>query len=338
VSAPKPPRAEERRPLIQAEGLTKLYPVSRGLFRNPALLHAVDGVNLYVRRGETLGLVGESGSGKSTLARVLLRLAEPTFGRIVFDGTELTGLPANELRVLRKRMQIVFQDPYASLNPRMTLGEIIGEGLDIFELHEGAERGPRIAALLSEVGLRPDMEGRYPHELSGGQRQRVGIARALAVEPELLICDEPVSALDVSVQAQILNLLSRLQERLGLGMLFISHDLRVVTWMSHRIAVMYLGRIVEVGPTPEVTSRRLHPYTRILYDAAPGRPARRRPGPILGANPSPLDPQPGCAFFALCPSAESGRCNAETPELRELTPGSHHRVACFHPAEAPPEK
>jgi oligopeptide/dipeptide ABC transporter ATP-binding protein len=338
MSAAREP--DEKRPLLQAEGLTKLYPVSRGLFRSPSLLHALDHVSLYVRKGETLGLVGESGSGKSTLARVLLRLSEPTFGRVVFDGTELTELPPNELRALRRRMQLVFQDPYAALNPRMTLREIIGEGLDIFDLAQGAAADARVAELLGDVGLRPDMAGRYPHELSGGQRQRVGIARALAVGPELLICDEPVSALDVSVQAQVLNLLSGLQERLGLGMLFISHDLRVVSWMSHRLAVMYLGRLVEVGPTAEVNARRYHPYTRALFGAVPGRvPSPRRPGPVLGASrPSPIDPPPGCAFFALCPNAERGRCDTEVPELREVHAGSHHRTACFHPVTAPTEQ
>jgi oligopeptide/dipeptide ABC transporter ATP-binding protein len=264
---------------------------------------------------------------------VLIRLSEPTFGRILFDGKDLTRMSEPELRATRRRMQIVFQDPYSSLNPRMTVREIVGEGLTVFRIATSRSDGDdRCAALLRQVGLRPEMLSRYPHEFSGGQRQRIGIARALAVEPEFIVCDEPVSALDVSVQAQILNLLTELQERLSLSMLFISHDLRVVQWMAHRIAVMYLGRIVEMGPAGEVAERRYHPYTRALYAAVPAATGKRRVGLVLeGEPPSALDPPKGCVFHPRCHKAEAGKCDVETPSLEEVVPGSHHRVACWHP-------
>ncbi len=320
------------RPLVQVERLTKLYPLRRGLFAKPSLLHAVDGVDFYVRRGETLGLVGESGSGKSTLARVLMRLSEPTFGRIAFDGREITHLRGAELRALRKRMQLVFQDPYGSLNPRMTLREIVAEGIEIFGLAKTRSAvDDKVAEVLRRVGVRADMMGRYPHELSGGQRQRVGIARAIAVGPDFLVCDEPVSALDLSVQAQIINLLTDLQETMSLAMLFISHDLRVVSWVSHRIAVMHLGRLVEVGPSSEIAKRRFHPYTRALFAAAPGQAQARASLPVVADPPSAIDPPPGCSYFSRCSQAEKGRCDVESPRLEEVIPGSHHRVACFHP-------
>jgi oligopeptide/dipeptide ABC transporter ATP-binding protein len=320
-------------PLVQVEKVSKLYPVHAGLLGKPRFLHAVDGVSFYIRRGETLGLVGESGCGKSTLGRVVIRLLEPTLGRVVFDGADITAKTADELRPLRRRMQIVFQDPYSSLNPRMTLREIVGEGIAVHRLAKGRrEAEEKILAVLARVGLGADMLGRYPHELSGGQRQRVGIARALAVGPEFIVCDEPVSALDVSVQAQVLNLLEALQDDLGLSLLFISHDLRVIEYTSHRTAVMYLGRIVEMGPTADVAEKRHHPYTRALFGAVPSLDSEGKKRLVLqGEPPSAIDPPTGCAFHPRCPRAEQGRCDVEAPQLQELVPGSHHRVACWHP-------
>ena len=326
-------RARSSRPLVQAEKLSKLYPVKRGPFAPTKFVHAVDGVTFYVKKGETLGLVGESGCGKSTLGRTLIRLSEPTFGRVLFDGKDLVKLPEAELRGLRRRMQIVFQDPYSSLNPRMTVREIVGEGIGVFELAATrAQADEKIAALLRKVGLGPEAMGRYPHEFSGGQRQRIGIARALAVEPEFIVCDEPVSALDVSVQAQILNLLGELQEELGLSLLFISHDLNVVRWVSHRVAVMYLGRIVETGPAADVAEKRHHPYTRALFAAAPRLDGKKRPGRVLaGEPPSAGGPPPGCVFHPRCHKAENRKCDVHVPSFEEIKPGSHHRVACWHP-------
>ncbi len=274
------------RPLLQVDRLSKLYPLRRGPFVKPTFVHAVEGVSFSVRRGETLGLVGESGCGKSTLARTILRLSEPTAGRVVFDGTDITQLAEFRLRAMRRRMQIVFQDPYASLNPRMTVREIVGEGISIFGLaKDRAEADSIVEKTLLQVGLRADMMQRYPHEFSGGQRQRIGIARALAVKPEFLVCDEPISALDVSVQAQIMNLLSELQSELSLTMLFISHDLRATAFMSHRIAVMYLGRIVEIGPVADVYERRYHPYTRALFHAMP-KAAGAALSPLSSSRPA----------------------------------------------------
>jgi oligopeptide/dipeptide ABC transporter ATP-binding protein len=323
----------QKGPLVQVEKVSKLYPVHAGLLGKPRFLHAVDGVSFYIRRGETLGLVGESGCGKSTLGRVVIRLLEPTLGRVVFDGADITAKTADELRPLRRRMQIVFQDPYSSLNPRMTLREIVGEGIAVHRLAKGRrEAEEKILAVLARVGLGADMLGRYPHELSGGQRQRVGIARALAVGPEFIVCDEPVSALDVSVQAQVLNLLEALQDDLGLSLLFISHDLRVIEYTSHRTAVMYLGRIVEMGPTADVAEKRHHPYTRALFGAVPSLDSEGKKRLVLqGEPPSAIDPPTGCAFHPRCPRAEQGRCDVEAPQLQELVPGSHHRVACWHP-------
>ena len=342
------------RPLVQVEKLTKLYPVKGGVFSEARFVHAVEDASFYIRRAETLGLVGESGCGKSSLGRAVIRLSEPTFGRIFFDGKDLMKMPEGELRATRRRMQIVFQDPYGSLNPRMTVRDIVGEGISVFRLAQSrGEADDKIAAILHRVGLRPEVMARYPHEFSGGQRQRIGIARALAVEPEFIVCDEPVSALDVSVQAQIVNLLTELQEQLSLSLLFISHDLRVVQWVSHRVAVMYLGRIVEMGPTAEVAAKCYHPYSRALFSAVPEDPRagevraqpprgpqRRgltakengRPRRVLeGEPPSALDPPKGCVFHPRCPKAEKGKCDVETPVLHEVVPGSHHRVACWHP-------
>ncbi|MBX3126961.1 MAG: dipeptide ABC transporter ATP-binding protein [Polyangiaceae bacterium] len=326
--------ADKRRPLVQVERLSKVFPVKKGLFGRTRLLRAVDNVSLYVRHAETLGLVGESGCGKSTLGRTLLRLIEPSFGRIVFDGEDITSLSQSRLRPLRRRMQIIFQDPYSSLNPRMTVRAIVGEALQIHKLASSrSEEEAKVEALITRVGLRPEAMNRYPHEFSGGQRQRIGIARALAVEPDFIVCDEPISALDVSIQAQIVNLLLDLQDEYRLSYLFISHDLKVVEYVSHRVAVMYLGRLVEVAPAKSLYERRYHPYTRALLSAIPvADPSKRRLRVLLeGDVPSPIDPPSGCAFHPRCPRAEPGKCDVETPALQELEPGSHHRVACFHP-------
>jgi oligopeptide transport system ATP-binding protein len=315
------------------EKLSKLYPVKTGVFGATRFLHAVEGVSFYIRHAETFGLVGESGCGKTTLGRTILRLIEPTVGRIVFDGHDLLRMRSAELRRARQRMQIVFQDPYSSLNPRMTVREIVGEGIRIFGLADSARREEEMVAdVLDKVGLRAEMMGRYPHEFSGGQRQRIGIARAIAVRPDFLVCDEPVSALDVSVQAQIINLLEQLQDELGLSMLFISHDLRVVQYVSHRVAVMYLGRIVEMGAARDVWERRYHPYTRALFGSVPSMDEKGRVRLVVhGEPPSAIDPPSGCAFHPRCPRAEKGKCDVEAPFLQEVRTGTHHRVACWHP-------
>lgn len=333
----RPAARSHTKPLVVVEKLSVLFPHQRGLFRAPTFVHAVDGVSLYIRPGETLGLVGESGCGKTTLGRAVIRLVEPTVGRIVFDGQDITGLSEREVRPLRRRMQIVFQDPYSSLNPRMTVRDIVGEGIAALRLAKTPrEAEDTVVEMLTKVGLGADVLDRYPHEFSGGQRQRIAIARALAVRPDFVVCDEPTSALDVSVQAQILNLLEKLQDDLSVSYLFISHDLRVVAYTSHRIAVMYLGRIVEMGPAQEVSERRLHPYTQALFGAlpkeGPKEGVRERPKRVLmGEPPSALDPPRGCVFHTRCPRVEKGRCDVEMPELTEIVPGSHHRVACFHP-------
>jgi oligopeptide/dipeptide ABC transporter ATP-binding protein len=330
---PKAVVRAQSKPLVVVEKLSVLFPHSQGFFRAPTFVHAIDGVSFYIRPGETLGLVGESGCGKTTLGRAVLRLVEPTVGRIVFDGQDITGLSEKEMRPLRRRMQIVFQDPYSSLNPRMTVREIVGEGIAALRLAKSSrESDETVVEMLVKVGLGKEVLDRYPHEFSGGQRQRIAIARALAVRPDFVVCDEPTSALDVSVQAQILNLLEKLQDELSVSYLFISHDLRVVAYTSHRIAVMYLGRIVEMGPAKEVSERRLHPYTHALFGALPKEGQKERPRRVLmGEPPSPLDPPRGCVFHTRCPRVEKGRCDVETPELTEIVPGSHHRVACFHP-------
>jgi oligopeptide/dipeptide ABC transporter ATP-binding protein len=319
--------------LLEVRDLATHFPVRRGAFgRVTGHVRAVDGVSFDVRRGETLGLVGESGCGKTTLGRSLLRLIEPTAGAVRLGGEDILRLPRRELRAARKRMQIVFQDPYSSLNPRLTVGSMIGEALLIHQLARGAALRERVASLLLQVGLSPDHASRYPHEFSGGQRQRIGIARALAVEPELLVLDEPVSALDVSIQAQIVNLLEELQQRLGLAYLFVAHDLSVVEHVSDRVAVMYLGRIVELADAATLYREPRHPYTRALLAAVPVPDPVRRAARVLprGDVPNPARPPSGCRFHPRCPLAEVGghlaRCRAEDPVLREVAPG--HWVAC----------
>ena len=321
-------------PLVEVRDLHKRYPLGGGLFgRARAWVHSVEGVSLAIRAGETLGLVGESGCGKSTLGRLMLRLLEPTAGDVRFDGRSLLALSPRELRAMRRQMQIIFQDPYGSLNPRMRVAGIVGEGLAIHRVGTRRERRARVAELLELVGLPPDAGKRYPHEFSGGQRQRIGIARALAVGPRFIVADEAVSALDVSIQAQILNLLQDLQRRLGLTLLFIAHDLRVVEHVSDRVAIMYLGRIVECGPREEIYRNPRHPYTRTLLSAVPvPDPRRRKQRMTLGGDvPSPVSPPPGCAFHPRCGHALEV-CRRETPPLETGRGG--HAVACHvFPAE-----
>ncbi len=323
-------------PLLETRDLRTWFDVQRGLFAKRGTVKAVDGVTLSVNPGETLGLVGESGCGKSTLGRTVLRLIEPTAGTIRFEGRDITALSPSAMRPLRRRMQMIFQDPYASLNPRMRVRDIVGEALDIHGLAPSpSEREGRIEALLKRVGLRPDQAPRYPHEFSGGQRQRVGIARALAVEPRFLVADEPISALDVSIQAQIVNLLKDLQEELGLAYLFVSHDLKVVEYVSHRVAVMYLGRVVETAPAASLYTDARHPYTRALLSAAPvADPEKKRLRIVLqGDVPSPLAPPPGCTFHPRCALAKKGLCDVTAPALREVKP--QHFAACHLADDAP---
>jgi len=314
-------------PLVETRGLTKHFPVRSGWPARRQVVHAVNGVDLEVRRGETLGVVGESGCGKSTLGRLVLRLLEPTAGAIRFDGEDLLALRGAALRRKRREMQIIFQDPFGSLNPRLRVGAIVGEGIQIHRLASPGQIRPRVAELLERVGLRPEAYDRYPHEFSGGQRQRIGIARALAVQPRLIVADEPVSALDVSIQAQIVNLLQDLQDELGLTYLFIAHDLRIVEHISHRVAIMYLGRIVELADSAELYGNPRHPYTRALLSAVPILNPSARPQRILlpGEVPSPIDPPSGCAFHPRCSSAEA-RCRQEVPAL--VAGPSGHAVAC----------
>jgi oligopeptide/dipeptide ABC transporter ATP-binding protein len=308
--------------------LIKHFPASEGVWSRSRLsVKAVDGVDLDIRRGQTLGLVGESGSGKTTTGRCIVRLIEPTAGEVRFDGVDLLSLGRRPLRALRKRLQIIFQDPYSSLNPRMRVRSIVGEPLAIHRLAPRRERRQRVAELLRLVGLDPAAMDRYPREFSGGQRQRIGIARALAVQPELVVCDEPVSALDVSVQAQVINLLQDLQERFALSYLFIAHDLSVVEHISDRVAVMYLGRICEAAPRDALYGDPRHPYTQALLSAAPvPEPGARRERAVLkGEPPSPVDPPSGCRFHTRCPVAVA-ECSRVEPPLVDI--GGNHRVAC----------
>jgi oligopeptide/dipeptide ABC transporter ATP-binding protein len=320
--------------LLQVRDLVKHYEAG-GLFRAAAPVRAVQGVSFDVAQGETLALVGESGCGKSSVGRTILRLQEPTSGRAVFEGVDIFSLDRMALRKMRRRMQIIFQDPYSSLNPRISVGAAIAEGIEIHRLASGREVGRRVGALLEEVGLDPGYTGRYPHEFSGGQRQRIGIARALAVEPSFIVCDEPVSALDVSVQAQVLNLLADLQRERGLSYLFIAHDLAVVRQIAHRVAVMYLGKIVEEGPTESLLREPRHPYTVALLSAVPEPdPTSRRARIVLqGDLPSPSQPPPGCPFHPRCfHPRRSERCRIEVPPLRPV--GS--TLAACHYAESTP--
>lgn len=316
--------------LLQVTNLAKHYLVAGGGYRR-RVLTALSGVSLSVHQGETLGVVGESGSGKSTLGRCLLRLEDPTSGQVLFRGTDLTRLPAGALRRLRRHLQMVFQDPADSLNPRMTVGEAVGEPLRLHGIAGGAGARQQVVDLFDLVGLTPAHLGRYPHQLSGGQQQRVGIARALASRPEFVVLDEPTSALDVSVQAQLLNLLRGLQQRMGLGYLFISHDLSVVSYMAQRVLVMYLGRIVEEGPTNLLFAEPGHPYTRALLSAVPVNAPWERPQRIVlrGEPPSPLQPPQGCVFAPRCPWAVE-RCRREPQALQPL--GPERRVACWRSA------
>jgi len=321
--------------LLEATDLVKHFAASRNLFGRPtAFVRAVDGVSFHVEAGETLALVGESGCGKSTVSRLVLRLIEPDAGSVRFEGRDLLALNANELRAFRRQAQIIFQDPYASLNPRMTVAQILGEPLALHDLVPSARRRARIEELLRLVGLEPRFARRYPHEFSGGQRQRIAIARALAVEPKLIICDEPVSALDVSIRSQILNLLRDLQDRLGLSYIFVSHDLAVVKHIADRVAVMNLGSIVETAETDALFASPRHPYSRALLSAIPvAKPQGKRARMILqGEMPSALNPPSGCRFHTRCPFAVE-RCRLEVPKL--IAGGNGHATACHRTAELP---
>jgi oligopeptide transport system ATP-binding protein len=333
--------AAEARPLVEVKDLRMYFPITSGILINRHIgdVKAVDGVSFAIRKGETVGLVGESGCGKSTVGRTILRLYQPTGGSVVFDGQPITSLGAAELRPIRRRMQMIFQDPYASLNPRMTAAGIVSEPMEIHSYGSKRERHDRVRYLLGTVGLDPDFGERYPHEFSGGQRQRIGVARALALHPDLIVADEPISALDVSIQAQIINLLERLQGEFGLTYLFIAHDLSVVRHISDRIAVMYLGRLVETAPSRELYERPIHPYTVALLSAVPipdpAIESRRRRIILSGDVPSPSNPPTGCHFHTRCwlraRLGNPDRCVAEVPILRELSSG--HEVSCHFAEE-----
>ena len=331
--ASKLPATPAAEPLLKVRDLVKHFPVRGGVLkRQIGKVHAVDGVSFELAAGQTLGVVGESGCGKSTMGRCILRLIEPTSGQVWFDGQEVTALEAEELRAMARQMQIIFQDPYASLNPRMTVAAIIGEALTIHKLAPTRQAWQdRIVELLETVGLSADHMRRYPHEFSGGQRQRIGIARALAVNPRLIVCDEAVSALDVSIQAQVINLLEDLQAKLGLTYIFIAHDLSVVEHISDRVAVMYLGRIVELASARELYTTPRHPYTEALLSAVPipDPTVRRKRIMLQGDVPSPINPPAGCHFHTRCPKAQHPRCSTERPALKQAADG--HWVAChFH--------
>ena len=317
--------------LLHVDDLKMHFPIYRGVFqRQVGAVRAVDGVSFDVKRGETLGLVGESGCGKSTTGRTILQLYKPTAGKVEFDGTNLVTLKGEHMRQMRRKMQMIFQDPYASLNPRMTVAQLVGEPLMVHNVATGAEINDRVAHLLELVNLNPAFATRYPHEFSGGQRQRIGVARALALQPSFIICDEPISALDVSIQAQVVNLLEELQEQFNLTYLFIAHDLSMVKHISDRVAVMYLGVIVELATRDELYSKPLHPYTRALLSAVPIpdpiADAKRERVILKGDVPSPANPPSGCRFRTRCPIAEAV-CAETRPEFREIKPG--HFVACF---------
>jgi oligopeptide transport system ATP-binding protein len=317
--------------ILRVDHLVKYFPITRGLIiqKQIGAVHAVDDISFEVKRGETLGLVGESGCGKSTTGRTILQLYRPTSGSVVFDGVDLVKIKGEELRHMRRKMQMIFQDPYASLNPRMTVGEIIGEPLIIHKISSQKETDERVDSLLELVGLNPSFASRYPHEFSGGQRQRIGVARALALQPALIVCDEPISALDVSIQAQVVNLLEDLQQQFNLTYLFIAHDLSMVRHISKHVAVMYLGALVELTDRDELYAHPLHPYTQALLSAVPipdpVADSKRQRTILEGDVPSPVNPPSGCRFRTRCPIAEA-QCAESRPELRELRPG--HKVAC----------
>jgi oligopeptide transport system ATP-binding protein len=326
--------ADSGRNLLNVRALKMHFPLTQGIIfqRQVGAVRAVDGVDFFVEKGETLGLVGESGCGKSTTGRAILQLYKPTSGEVTFDGTELTKLGGEQMRRMRRRMQMIFQDPYASLNPRMTVGNIIGEPLEVHNLARGKEKTERVQELLRVVGLNPYFTNRYPHEFSGGQRQRIGIARALAVEPEFIVCDEPISALDVSIQAQVINLLEELQDRFKLTYLFIAHDLSVVRHISDRVAVMYLGKIVELADRVDLYERPLHPYSQALLSAVPipdpAVESKRKRIILTGDVPSPVNPPSGCRFHTRCWKAQQ-ICSEVDPEFIEHEP--RHWAACHFP-------
>ena len=327
-----PEQASSDKPLLDVRNLVMHFPLTQGIIiqRKVGAVQAVDGVSFSVKKGETLGLVGESGCGKSTTGRAILQLYKPTAGEVVFNGKDLTKLDSGDMRKMRRHLQMIFQDPYASLNPRMTVGNIVSEPMQIHNLVPKGERTKRVQELLQTVGLNPYFANRYPHEFSGGQRQRIGIARALAANPDFIVCDEPVSALDVSIQAQIVNLLEDLQDQFGLTYLFIAHDLSVVRHISDRVAVMYLGRMVETGPAEELFRKPAHPYTKALIAAIPepDPTLRREFVPLAGEIPSPSKPPSGCRFHTRCPLAQA-RCRTEDPALAPS--GAGRAVACHFP-------